>query len=349
MTNRIGHVDIAKGISIILVAIFHSKLKSFAPEIVNSMNLFRIPLFFFLSGVFFSVSTETYTFLWKKSDALLKPYFATSLITFFVAALSGKEHLAWRLGGIFYGNGDTIRWTPMWFLTHLFSVYVFTYFVFKIVNIQEKKFLYKYIFLAMLMVAGTQWIDAFWFLQVTLFGKEVVIKGLPFSFDIVLITSAFFIAGTFIKKRVISFNPNLYILSLSVLVFFAVTMLTNADMDLNKRIYISPVFATAGAICGVYFVICISFYINKIIILRNIFLTFGQASLFILIFHEYIGDKVYQGFIRVGMIGGEFWLAFTAFLISIFIPVLIKTIVLKSKFLSLIYLPVKPKNLIRFE
>jgi len=51
MNNRVEHIDIAKGISIILVALFHSKLKLFAPDIINSMGLFRLPLFFFLSGV----------------------------------------------------------------------------------------------------------------------------------------------------------------------------------------------------------------------------------------------------------------------------------------------------------
>ncbi len=344
MTNRVGHVDIAKGISIILVALFHSKLCSFAPDFINSMSLFRMPLFFFLSGVFFSVSANTYTFLWKKSEALLKPYFVTSLAIFVIVVLLREEHLVWQLKGIFYGNGNTIRWVPMWFLTHLFSVYLFTYFIFNFTKIQENHVFYKYVFIVMLMAIGTQWIDTFWHLKITLLGKEITIPGLPFSFDIVLISSAFFIAGAFLKKMVINFSPNLYILPISIIVFFVVSIFTDAHMDLNKRIYISPLFTTVGAVCGIYFVICTSYYLNKIIILRNILLTFGQASLFILIFHSFIGIKVYEYFIWLGVNKLELWFAIIAFLISISTPILIKIIVLKSKLLSLIYLPVKSKN-----
>ncbi|MEW8495846.1 MAG: acyltransferase family protein, partial [Candidatus Thiodiazotropha taylori] len=54
MGVRVKHVDIAKGISITLVAMFHTKLRIFVPDIVDPLSLFRLPLFFFLSGIFFS-------------------------------------------------------------------------------------------------------------------------------------------------------------------------------------------------------------------------------------------------------------------------------------------------------
>ncbi|MDP0587882.1 MAG: acyltransferase family protein [Candidatus Endonucleobacter bathymodioli] len=344
MTNRVEYIDIAKGISIILVALFHSKLRSFAPDFINSMGLFRMPLFFFLSGVFFSTSTDIHAFLWKKSEVLLKPYFVTSLAIFIMAVILKEEHLAWQLKGIFYGNGDTIKWTPMWFLTHLFSVYLFTYFIFKFTNIQEKNTFYKCFFIIILMVIGAHWINYFWHLKTTLLGKEYTLLGLPFSIDIILISSAFFITGGFLKKMVINFNPSLYMSLISVLVFFIISIFTDAHMDLNKRIYINPLLTTVGAVCGIYFIICISYYLNKTIVLRNTLLTLGQASLFILIFHAFIDGKVNGYFIELGENKLEFWFAVIAFFLSISISVLIKTIVLKSKFLSLIYLPVRSKN-----
>ena len=182
MENRVEHVDIAKGISIILVALFHSRIYSLAPDIMNAMGLFRMPLFFFLSGVFFSASADTRTFLWKKSDALLKPYFATLLTVFLFTVLFGEEDLLRQLIGIFYGNGVTIqsRWIPLWFLTHLFLTYAFAYFIFRITNIQNKKVFFKYALVVTLMVFGAQWIDVFWYLKFTLLGKEIVMPGLPF-------------------------------------------------------------------------------------------------------------------------------------------------------------------------
>jgi len=348
MKARVEHVDIAKGISIILVAIFHSKLKLYAPDIISSMGLFRIPLFFFLSGVFFSCSSNTLEFFRKKADALLKPYFATLLFIVLITALLKQEYLTLQLKGIFYGNGHTIvwvgNWVPMWFLTHLFSVYAFTYFVFRLTNIQEKNIYYKCFFLAILMTIGVQLIDVFWHLKIILPGKEIEIPGLPFSFDIVLISSSFFIAGSFLRKKIVNFTPNFYILSASVLVFFIITIYTDATMDLNRRIYINPLMATIGAMSGIYFVLYISFQFNKLSILRKIFLTFGQSSLFILIFHYFFGSLVYDNLSRIGKDDLELYIVIAAFFISILTPLVIKNIVLKNKLLSFVYFPMKSKN-----
>lgn len=346
MTNRVEHVDIAKGISIILVALFHSKISSFSPDAMNAMGLFRMPLFFFLSGVFFSTSTDTLTFLWRKSDALLKPYFATLLIVFVFEGLFGEAHLSTQLVGILYGNGDTIvpKWGPLWFLTHLFLIYAFTYVIFRITNIQNKDVFFKCTFVVMLMVVGVYWIDTFWYLKISLFSEEILIPGLPFGLDIVFISASFFISGAFLRRKVIDFRPNLYVLFFSAVTFLMVAILTDAHMDLNQRVYTNPFFTTTGSACGIYAVLCFAFYLNKITIPRKIFLTFGQASLFILIFHIAIGSNVYAYLMGSEIYDLEVWFAVFAFLISISIPLLIKCVVLKSRVLSFIYFPVKTKN-----
>jgi len=63
MSGRVKHIDIAKGISIFLVALAHSthifaplvssKLIFYYQAVISPMSLFRLPLFFFLSGYFF--------------------------------------------------------------------------------------------------------------------------------------------------------------------------------------------------------------------------------------------------------------------------------------------------------
>ncbi|AGF78515.1 acetyltransferase, fucose-4-O-acetylase [Desulfocapsa sulfexigens DSM 10523] len=349
MTNRVVHVDIAKGISIILVALFHSKIYPFAPDCMNAMGLFRMPLFFFLSGVFFNASMGANVFLWKKSDALLKPYFATLLVVFVFAVLHREEHLIRQLIGIFYGNGVTIppRWVPMWFLTHLFLIYAFTYFIFRITNVQSKNVFFKYILILILMVIGTQWIDVFWNLEITLFGTEIIMPGLPFGIDIVLVSASFFISGAFLREKVIHFIPNVYLLICSVLMFLLVTMFTDAHMDLNRRVYSNPFFTTAGSMAGIYAVICIAYYLSKTKKIRNIFLTFGQASLFVLIFHVFIGSNVYGYLMGLETESREMLFAVFAFIISISVPLLIKYFVLKNRIVSFFYCPVKIKNTTR--
>jgi fucose 4-O-acetylase-like acetyltransferase len=62
MDGRVKHIDIAKGISIFLVAMAHgtpvfvplvsSKVIFYYQEVIGPISLFRLPLFFFLSGIF---------------------------------------------------------------------------------------------------------------------------------------------------------------------------------------------------------------------------------------------------------------------------------------------------------
>ncbi len=341
MDNRVGHVDIAKGISIITVALFHSQLHLYATDIIDSMGLFRMPLFFFLSGIFFNISANTPTFLKKKSDTLLKPYFTTLFALFIISILFQEEQLIRQFVGILYGNGITIKWEPLWFLTHLFAIYCFVYIIFRFTGIQEKSIAYKLALLALFLVIGSLWIDALWYKEFKIAGVAFDLPGLPFSLDIIFISSSFFMMGYFSRKLIINFKANVYLLFTAVLAFIVVVLFTNAYMHLNERIYINPFYTLVGAICGIYFVIYVSFYIDKSTTLRNIFLTFGQASLFILIFHDFIGSKTYYYLSMYGSAEFELWYAIIAFFISITIPLLIKYIIFKNRVLSLFYLPLK--------
>jgi fucose 4-O-acetylase-like acetyltransferase len=83
-----------------------------------------MPLFFILSGVFFSWNLKSSDFLIKKFNTVLKPYALVSFALLGITALKSPEILGTQLIGILYGNGETIRCTPMWFLTHLFIVNV---------------------------------------------------------------------------------------------------------------------------------------------------------------------------------------------------------------------------------
>lgn len=339
---RVDHVDIAKGITIILVALVHSRLKYVAPDVVNSMGLFRMPLFFFLSGVFFSASARFDAFLLTKADELLKPYFSTLLGLFVVSVFNNDENLIWRLKWILYGNGANIEWPALWFLTHLFAVYCFAYFIFRFTGIQDRRLAVKYILIAVMLAIGSQWIDAFWNVKIMLFGKIMNLPGLPFSCDLVFISAAFFISGAFLKEWIVNFTPNSYVFYTSILIFIVIAALTDAHINLNEREFINPLFATIGAVCGIYFVISISVYFSRIRLLRNVFLEYGRASLFILIFHMFIGRIVYKVLVEFGMFGPtNFIILLLAFYASITIPIIIKSVITRSEVLSLFYFPLK--------
>lgn len=263
MKERVIHVDVAKGLSIALVAMFHSEMYYFFYDIIKPMALFRMPLFFFLSGIFFAYSENARTFIARKSEALLKPYFVVLFAILFMSFLRGESALAWQFKGIIYGSGQTIRWVPLWFLTHLFLVYIFAYFLFHALGFSKRTTTYKLMILTSFIVIGTLGIDSFWLIRLDLLGHSVEVPGLPFSADLLLITSFYFISGYLSRKLVVAFKPNFFYLLVSAVLFFGIGIYTAAHIDLNMRVYTSPIFATIAAFSGIYIVVSVSWFIGK--------------------------------------------------------------------------------------
>ena len=348
MNERIEHIDIAKGISITLVVMFHSNLELYLHEILMPMSLFRIPLFFFLSGVFFSYAASPKEFLIKKSEALLKPFFTVLMVLLLIHLFSQEEYIFSEFKGILYGNGSTLKWVAMWFLTHLFMVFCFSYMLFKFTVFHLLSPFIQGFFLLIFLFIGIVTIDRFWYTDIIFFGHTLELPGLPFSIDIIFITSIFFITGHLLKEKVIHFSPQRIFFLLSVCLFFCIIWFSNAHINLNIRIYTSPVAATIGAICGIYIVISISWFLVRYNIVKVIFLNLGAASLYILIFHMFIGRKIYNYF-SLGVKDDIYLMLLTiiAFILSLFLPLLIKKIVLKNDYLSLWFLPFKSNKLLQ--
>src|SRR5215475_5458676 len=136
MSERVRMIDIAKGITIAGVAFQHSHLDNFLPGLNHSLGLFRMPLFFFLSGIFFNEAIHFGDLVLSKTDSLLKPYFVTLGAFLLVDIILGRQFIP-GLEGILYGNGVTIRWVapwagPLYFLTHLWVLFIFSYLILSI-------------------------------------------------------------------------------------------------------------------------------------------------------------------------------------------------------------------------
>jgi fucose 4-O-acetylase-like acetyltransferase len=79
--DRLRHVDIAKGIAIILVVFVHNRFVMHdRGKLFNILSSFLLPLFFFLSGIFFNPTEPFKRILIKRADSLLKPYYVTLLM-----------------------------------------------------------------------------------------------------------------------------------------------------------------------------------------------------------------------------------------------------------------------------
>lgn len=347
MESRFKHIDIAKGISITLVAVFHSKFATFFPDVNHSMALFRMPLFFFLSGIFFSWLVEPRSFLLKKSEALLKPYFAVLFLHLALCALKGDDNLGLQLAGIFYGNGQTIVWGALWFLTHLFTVYCFCYLCFRFAKFSNLTPLKLGTVAFVFMLTGSVFINVFWGVKININTQSLSLPGLPFSLDIVLITSAYFILGVALKEKVTGFRPCVVALLSSLILFLYVSQYTNAHIDFNKRIYDNPLYSTLGALGGIYIVITIAYFMSKVNWFSYLPILLGKSSIYILIFHIPIGTITFK-YLSNGVNESNilFYFSLISFLFSLVFPMLIKKMVESSDILSLAFLPFKTNKLV---
>ena len=135
--ERIAYLDVAKGICILLVIIFHLT-ESFAVELpmAHIFTVLRLPLFFFLSGCFFRPYNSWLDFLKHKTNQLLIPFiFWFLLISVLIAYIYGQLGIpVFRLEPISIGYSVIQLWNeenyvniPTWFLLCLFNINIIFY------------------------------------------------------------------------------------------------------------------------------------------------------------------------------------------------------------------------------
>ena len=294
MVNRIHYIDIARGIGILLVVLGHNDFALVSPFAYHVIYSFHMPLFFFLSGYFINPSIGVWEFVKKRFNALLKPYLFTIFMIYFVSISfekMGFQTALFRITKSLYGSGYYLDWVQLWFLPHLFVVSLYAYAFLFILGRLKNRWMRWGILLASLAVA-VPLLKTFYPFSMHVFGKNYELYGLPFSFDLVLLSGFFFILGSEIRQATSeeTFN-NLILLAGTGIILLFMNFLFPARIDLNTRLYESFLINTTESIVGILFILALSRQIE----LRSEKLTsllsyFGQISLIILIFHVPIQD-----------------------------------------------------------
>ncbi len=133
-TRRVEYIDLAKGLCISLVVLFHIRKFETTPE--TALHFFRMPLYYFLSGIFFKEYSGLKEFSLKKVNKLIIPYlfffltaYAAGIVCHFLHFYEKgllEEPFRWgAVGDIFFklGRGEDIGYnSPIWFLLSLFEV-----------------------------------------------------------------------------------------------------------------------------------------------------------------------------------------------------------------------------------
>lgn len=300
-SQRIAYIDIARGIGILLVVLGHSDLALISPYFYQIIYSFHIPLFFFLSGIFFDPGIAPGLFLKKRFRAILQPYLFIIFLIFLASISFTNMGIGTALGRFaksMYASTEYIWWIPLWFLPCLFVTSLLAYIIYHVFLLKIGNRYLRWLILLVIMATGVFFIDAFYPFAVALFGKAYELYGLPYNLDIVLVSGFFYMLGAEVKRLPLEnvFDNKWFLLvtGTGILVLNAVF---GQRTDLAVRIFESFPINTLEALFGIAFILAISKQIASTnTSLASTMAYIGRVSLFVLIFHapiqEYWGAKI---------------------------------------------------------
>ena len=294
MSKRIEYIDIARGIGILLVVMGHNDFAVVSPFLYKLIYSFHMPLFFFLSGYFLNTSIGFWEFFKKRFNGIMKPYFFTIFLIYFISLSFGKmgfQTALIRIVKSFYGSGHYLDWVQLWFLPHLFVVSLYAFLFYAVMKKVNNRWLRWGVLLLTLVIAGF-FLHSFYPFSFTIFGKHYELLGLPFSLDLVLLSGFFFILGSESRELTSeSFFSNIFLLLGMGVLLIVLNLVFPARIDFNTRLYESFVINTIEAITGILFVFALSRQIElRVQWLASFFKYCGKISLILLLFHVPIQD-----------------------------------------------------------
>lgn len=266
---RYEYIDLLKGFCIVLVVFGHA-IEAPQGEILSKSSIFRMPLYFFLSGLFFSKYNSFATFLTKRTNNLLVPFifFCGISLIYQLFACSIKENFHNLAPENVFSENLTID-TPIWFLISLFEVSLFYYTLSRITNLYLRSTL-------ILLLSSLSFYS----------GQEGI--TLPIYIDSSLTGLTFFHVGYIIRQKATTiftknkFDYIIIIATLSLFVFLqqyikGASMISN-EYDANFFIYLT---------CALSAILCLFYFckqINRLPILNKL----GRYSIVILGLHMHL-------------------------------------------------------------
>ncbi|MBP1123849.1 MULTISPECIES: acyltransferase family protein [Pseudomonas] len=338
MKHRWIQMDIAKGIGILVIVFAHSWFVANSRDLMYPiLASFVIPLFFFLSGVFFKPEQPFVEMAVRKADGLLKPFFFTLLLYVSLRALLRDQPLLPDIGGVFYASVDTIPWQAMWFLPHMWVAILFSWVMLRLILRLKLAPWASALLLAVQLLLGIWMLPLFWQWPVTLGEHTWVLPGLPFSLDITLISSACFIAGYLLRDWLRTHPGSWLTLLIAVVVFAVLFDLTWDTMDLAQRRYDHWLWTSLLAVIGMYACWALAKVLTVSALVTRAMTYIGQSTLILLIFHGEIQHKTFDLMQRLGL--HPFLAAGVGLVVAVVGPLLIGEVIKRVAVLRFFYFP----------
>lgn len=275
--KRIQFIDLAKGFCILLVVLLHT-LGDLSNSWLLLCTYFRMPLYFFLSGLFFKKYDGFFSFLKKKSIKLLIPvilfYIFVSLPSIFLTyyidnkGFTGIEsNFILQFGRLNLGIDGAI-----WFLFCLFEINILFYLLTIIFKDNS-----KLIFLSSMIIGFIGYLLNIYNIYISLW-IDSAFTALPyFCIGWVLNRKKLLLYGSFTKKDILYLTS-----SMAILLLLKVFHTGNLVISYGDNIFEeSTVLLYLGGFAGTIFIILLSKILNKLPIISYI----GRYSIVLLTTH----------------------------------------------------------------
>lgn len=262
--KRYDNIDFMKGVCILLVVAAHIDMPLLSHP---CFSLFRMPLYYFLSGIFFSRYDGFKTFLIKKTNNLLIPYLFFSLISLAILLI----YYFCKFGNAqeAYEKSIPLYNAPVWFLVSLFEVGVFMFFVSGI-----KRLCLQFCLVVVLSLIGYYICE-----------KEIV---LPFFLNTALCSIVFYYAGFLLRRKNLLDDHRHIVgkcfLSLALFILIAFCIIPGKELSLIS--YKIPYAYSWFFLSGLTGTLSL-FYFSKIVHKFSVVNYLGRYSIIVLGTHWY--------------------------------------------------------------
>lgn len=274
--KRIDFIDLTKGVCIILVVISHIGGAFTQLDNASMLSCFRMPLYFFISGIFFKSYEGLSGFIIRKINKLVIPFLFFYLSSFLLMytvwrVIPGAFQLPvlWKeLLVIFHGH-DLIRFNPpIWFLVALFNCNVLFY----LIHFLRDKHLHL-MFLLTLLIGCTGFF----------LGKLHI--TLPLYIDVAMTALPFYVAGFWVRRYNFFLFPSHRfdkIIPLFVLIALIVMYFTATTPGMRTNNYPGNIFQVyIAAFAGIFMIMLLCKKIKK----QKVISYLGRYSIITLSIH----------------------------------------------------------------
>lgn len=276
LNKRIDFVDLTKGVCIILVVMAHIGGAFDTLDKDSMLSCFRMPLYFFISGVFFKSYEGLPGFIIRKINKLIIPFLFFYLSAFLLKYIVWKIApgvfqlpVSWKeLLVVFHGH-DLIKFNPpIWFLLALFNCNILFY----LIHFLRDKHL-AIMFALTILIGCTGYY----------LGKLQI--QLPLYIDVSMTALPFYVAGFWIRRYNFFLFPSHRfdrLIPVFVLLALAVMYFTATKLGIRTNNYSGSIFQVyVAAFAGIFMIMLLCKKVKKVKIVSYL----GRYSIITLSIH----------------------------------------------------------------